>query len=310
MNPLLNPPLKPPKQAPVWHAHAKLVFVAFCWGTTLIAGRIVAQNIPNLTAASGRFLIAALIFMVLLRSQGPLPKINAKQALVTAAMGLTGVFCFNFFFFTALEKVPASKVALIVSLSPILTALAVSLILKERLSFQRWCGILLAFLGVSIVITQGQIQDTLHYFTNSFESGEGFMMLSVSSWVAYTVLGRFALVGLTPLQATTYAALWGTAALFLATLSDIALWQASMLTWENTLAVLYIAIFGTVIASLWFLQGVRTLGPARTAVYANLTPIFGVVLGYLVLSEPIDLSMIVGGAIVILGVTLTNRARA
>jgi drug/metabolite transporter (DMT)-like permease len=45
-------------------------------------------------------------------------------------------------------------------------------------------------------------------------------------------------------------------------------------------------------------------------VYANLTPIFGVVLGYLVLSEPIDLSMIVGGAIVILGVTLTNRARA
>jgi drug/metabolite transporter (DMT)-like permease len=239
-----------------------------------------------------------------------LPKINAKQALVTAAMGLTGVFCFNFFFFTALEKVTASKVALIVSLSPILTALAVSLILKERLSFQRWCGILLAFLGVSIVITQGQVQDTLHYFTNSFESGEGFMMLSVSSWVAYTVLGRFALVGLTPLQATTYAALWGTAALFLATLSDIDLWQASMVTWENTLAILYIAIFGTVVASLWFLQGVRTLGPARTAVYANLTPIFGVVLGYLVLSEPIDLSMIVGGAIVILGVTLTNRARA
>ncbi len=301
---------KSPKQAPIWLAHAKLVFVAFCWGTTLIAGRIVAQNIPNLTAASGRFLIATVIFVVLLRSQGPLPKINAKQALVTAAMGLTGVFCFNFFFFTALEKVPASKVALIVSLSPILTALAVSFILKERLSFQRWCGILLAFFGVSIVITQGQVHKTLQYFANSFESGEGFMMLSVSCWVAYTVLGRFALAGLTPLQATTYAALWGTAGLLLATLSDIPIWHADMLAWDNALAILHIAIFGTVIASLWFLQGVRTLGPARTAVYSNLTPIFGVVLGYLILSEPVDLSMMIGGAIVILGVTLTNRARA
>ena len=306
----MNTPAKSPKQAPIWQAHAKLVFVALCWGTTLIAGRIVAQNLPNLTAASSRFLIAALIFVVLLRSQGPLPKINAKQALVTAAMGLTGVFCFNFFFFTALEKVPASKVALIVSLSPILTALAVSFILKERLSFQRWCGIVLAFFGVSIVITQGQVHETLQYFANSFESGEGFMMLSVSSWVAYTVLGRFALVGLTPLQATTYAALWGTAGLLLATLSDIPLWHSGMLTLENALGILYIAIFGTVIASLWFLQGVRVLGPARTAVYANLTPIFGVILGYLILSEPIDLSMIIGGAIVILGVTLTNRARA
>jgi drug/metabolite transporter (DMT)-like permease len=74
----LDTPSKSPKQAPIWQAHAKLVFVAFCWGTTLIAGRIVAQNIPNLTAASGRFLIAALIFLVLLQSQGPLPKLNAK----------------------------------------------------------------------------------------------------------------------------------------------------------------------------------------------------------------------------------------
>lgn len=285
------------------------MFVAFCWGTTLIAGRVVAQNIPNLTAASGRFVIAALIFLVLLRSQGPLPRINTRQALVTAAMGLTGVFCFNLFFFTALEKVAASKVALIVSLSPILTALAMSLILRENLSLQRWCGIVLAFLGVSIVITQGQVQDTLHYFADSFESGEGFMMLSVSSWVAYTILGRLALVGLTPLQATTYAALWGTTGLLIASLGDIAHWQAAMLTWENVLAVLYIAIFGTVIASLWFLQGVRVIGPARTAVYANLTPIFGVILGYLVLSEPIDTSMIVGGTIVITGVILTNRAK-
>lgn len=301
--------MNPETKATIWQAHAKLVFVAFCWGTTLVAGRIVAQNIPNLTAASGRFVIAALIFLVLLRSQGPLPRLSLRQTLVTAAMGLTGVFCFNLFFFTALEKVPAGKTALIVSLSPILTALAVSVLLRERLGAQRWLGIALAFFGVTIVITQGDLAQTWFYFSNSFESGEGFMMLSITSWVAYTVLSRFALVGLSPLQATTYAALFGTVGLLLATLSDISTWEASMLTWENTLAILYIAVFGTVIASLWFVQGVSRIGPARTAVYANLTPIFGVLLGYLILSEPIHLSMVLGGVIVIAGVTLTNRAK-
>jgi len=301
--------LNPETKATIWLAHAKLVFVAFCWGTTLIAGRIVAQNIPNLTAASGRFLIAATIFLILLRSQGPLPRLNTRQLVVTAAMGLTGVFCFNLFFFTALEKVPAGKTALIVSLSPILTALAVSVLLREKLGIQRWLGIALAFFGVTIVITQGNLAQTWFYFTHSFESGEGFMMLSVTSWVAYTVLSRFALVGLSPLQATTYAALFGTLGLLLATLSDIPTWEATMLTWENTLAIVYIAVFGTVIASLWFVQGVSRIGPARTAVYSNLTPIFGIILGYLILSEPIHLSMIVGGVIVIAGVTLTNRAK-
>lgn len=296
-------------KASVWLAHAKLVFVAFCWGTTLIAGRIVAQNIPNLTAASGRFVIAALVFLVLLRSQGPLPRLNKRQALVTAAMGLTGVFSFNLFFFTALEKVPASKTALIVSLSPILTAMAVSFLLREKLGLQRWLGIVFAFFGVTIVITQGNLGQTWYYLTHSFESGEGFMMLSVTSWVAYTVLSRFALVGLSPLQATTYAALFGTVGLLLATIADVSTWQMSMLTWENVLAILYIAIFGTVIASLWFVQGVSRIGPARTAVYSNLTPIFGIILGYLILSEPIHVSMIVGGVIVIAGVTLTNRAK-
>ena len=301
--------MNPETKATIWLAHAKLVFVAFCWGTTLIAGRIVAQNIPNLTAASGRFLIAATIFFILLRSQGPLPRLNTRQLLVTAAMGLTGVFCFNLFFFTALEKVPASKTALIVSLSPLLTALAVSVLLREKLGLQRWLGIALAFFGVTIVITQGNLAQTWFYFTHSFESGEGVMMLSVTSWVAYTVLCRFALVGLSPLQATTYAALFGTLGLLLATLSDIPTWEATMLTWENTIAILYIAVFGTVIASLWFVQGVNRIGPARTAVYSNLTPIFGIILGYLILSEPIHLSMIVGGVIVIAGVTLTNRAK-
>jgi drug/metabolite transporter (DMT)-like permease len=68
-----------------------------------------------------------------------------------------------------------------------------------------------------------------------------------------------------------------------------------------------LAIFGTVIAFVWYYEGVKAIGPSRTAVFNNLVPVFGIVFGALLLHEPILMSMIIGGTLVITGVTLTNR---
>ena len=295
---------------PWWLPHAKLVCVALFWGSTLVAARIVAQNIPNLTAASGRFVLSSAIFVAILLRHRPLQKLNARQWVAVSLMGLFGVFLFNFFFFTALEKVPASKAGLIVSLGPVLTALAVASILKEPLGLQRWLGIFLALFGVNIVITRGDLSQFWSIWSSAFDSGEGFMFLCVFSWMVFTVISRFALKGLSPLTATSYSALIGTGLLLLSSVGDLEHWRTDMLTATNVIAISYIAIFGTVVANFWYVQGVQALGPTRTVVYTNLVPLFGVLLGYLVLSEPIDLSMALGGTIVIAGVMLTNRSKA
>ena len=66
-------------------------------------------------------------------------------------------------------------------------------------------------------------------------------------------------------------------------------------------------MFGTAIAFVWFYDGVKALGPARTAVFINLVPVAAVTLGVLLLGEPLELSMLTGGALVILGVFIINR---
>jgi drug/metabolite transporter (DMT)-like permease len=66
-------------------------------------------------------------------------------------------------------------------------------------------------------------------------------------------------------------------------------------------------VFGTVIAFIWYNEGIKAIGPARTAVFTNLVPVFGISLGALMLHETILISMIVGGVLVIAGVSLTNR---
>lgn len=290
-------------------AYIKLVCCAFFWGGTFIAGRIAVQVIPPLTVATGRFIIASLLLLIIAyRVEGGLPRLSFKQVWVTLILGLTGIAIYNFFFFGALERMPAGKTALLVALSPIMTAVTVALILKEKLGPYRWGGIALALIGTLTIVTKGEILNATQSLVESFGLGELLMFGALVSWVGYTVFSRFALKGLTPIAATTYATLWGTLVLGLAALSELDALSADMLTWNNFFTVFYLGAFGSAIAFIWYNEGVKMIGPARTVVFTNLVPVFGLLLGYLILDEPIYLSMIIGGAIVIAGVTLTNQA--
>ena len=73
------------------------------------------------------------------------------------------------------------------------------------------------------------------------------------------------------------------------------------------LALGFVGVFGSALAFVWFYEGVRALGPARAAVFINLVPVAAIALGVLLLGEPLELSMLVGGALVIGGIWLINR---
>ena len=71
-------------------------------------------------------------------------------------------------------------------------------------------------------------------------------------------------------------------------------------------SILYLGAGGTALAFVWYARGVKTLGPARTAVFNNLVPVFGVLAGALLLDEPLAASLLLGGMIAVAGVSLTN----
>ena len=141
----------------------------------------------------------------------------------------------------------------------------------------------------------------------SFGVGEISMSISVIAWALYTILGRKALGRLSPLATTTYAALFGFLMLAGFTLASTPLESLAIPSATSLGAIAYLAIGGTVVPFVWYYQGVQALGPERTAVFNNLIPVFGVLLGAALLAEPISLSMALGGALVIAGVSLTNR---
>lgn len=286
----------------------KLVLTALFWGGTFIAGRIVAQAMPLMTAAFGRFAVAAVLLVwAARRFEGGLPRLNRSQALTTAALGLTGIFLYNLFFLGALARIPAGRTALFVSLNPIMTALMASVVFRERLGLWRWSGIAVALLGAMIVITRGDLAGATQDIRQSFGPGEAMMLLAVVSWASYTLISRKAMESLSPVAATTYATLWGLAFLAVGAAGEVGSVAWASLGWRVWAAIAYLGALGTVLAFIWYYEGIRAVGPSRTAVFTNLVPAFGILLSAAILGEDILVSMLVGGVVSVIGVVLTNR---
>jgi drug/metabolite transporter (DMT)-like permease len=287
--------------------YGKLVLVAVIWGGTFIAGRVAAAEMPAPTAALWRFLIATVALVALSwRVEGGLPTLSRQQWIGVTLLGLTGVAAYNLLFMFGLERVPASRGSLLVALNPVATLIGSALFLHEPLTRNRVVGILLALLGVAVVLGHGH---PLDLFAGHVGIGELALVGCAMAWATYTMLGKRILRGLSVLAATTYAALTGTVVLAIAAAvtGDLVVPQASFKGW---MALGFLGLFGTVVAFVWFYEGVKAIGPARTAVFINLVPVAAVTLGVLLLGEPLELSMLTGGALVILGVFIINRPAA
>ncbi|MEJ7033512.1 hypothetical protein AR463_17925 [Ralstonia solanacearum] len=304
--PTPRPSSEPPALSPM--LSVKLITVALFWGGTFIAGRVLAQALPLMVAAFGRFLVAAILLVwAAFHIEGRPPRLNRSQLLTTAAMGLTGICLYNVCFFGALARLPAGRTALFVSLTPIVTALMASLVFRERLESKRWVGIGIALMGALIVITRGDLAGAMQDIGASIGLGEMLMSLAVLNWAAYTLIARKATESMSSIAATTYAALWGLAFLSVGAVGELGAVQWLTLGWQVWASVLYLGAIGTVVAFIWYSQGIRAVGPSRTAVFTNLVPAFGVVLSAGLLGEAVLASMLVGGALSAIGVSLANR---
>ena len=294
--------------ASVGATYVKLVLVALVWGASFIAGRVVSAEMNAPTAALWRYVIATTMLVVLAFAiEHGLPRLKGRQWWDVVLLGIVGVSAYNLCFMYGLQTVSASRASLIIALIPAATLIGGAIFLHESLTTWRVAGIVLALLGVAIELGGG---NPLALFAGRAGVGEVALFGCVLSWAAYTLLSKRLLgEGVSTLAATTYAALAGTAMLVAncAVTGNLALPHASLRAW---LAIAFIGAFSTALAYIWFSDGVRVIGPARTAVFINLVPVVAIALGVLLLGEELEDSMVTGAALVLSGVFIINRAPA
>ncbi|NDP43592.1 MAG: DMT family transporter [Aromatoleum sp.] len=283
----------------------KLALVALIWGGTFIAGRIATMEMSPATAALWRYLIAcAALVIAAFALEGGLPRLSQRQWVAVTLLGATGVFAYNLCFMFGMKTVAAGRASLIVALNPAMIMLGSALILRERIEARKVLGIAIALAGAAIVIGRG---NPLALLSGAAGTGEALMFGCALSWMAFTLIAKRVMRGLSPLAMTTYASLLGTVMLALA----VTLTGAEFIPHfspAGAVALVFLGVLGTAVAFVWFNDGVRVLGPSRAAVFINLVPVAAVTLGVLLLGETVDAPVIAGGALVVTGVWLLNRA--
>jgi drug/metabolite transporter (DMT)-like permease len=288
--------------------YVRLVLVAVVWGASFIAGRVVSGEIDAISAALWRYAVATttLLATALVIEKG-LPRLSGRQWLGVVVLGLLGVSAYNLCFMYGLQTVPASRASLIIALNPAATLIGGALFLHEPLTRNRILGIAMALLGVAVELSNGNPRAL---FTGTGGLGELAMFGCVISWAAYTLLGKRLLgEGVSALAATTYAALAGTLMLLIFAGATHNL-DVPNLTTKGWWALVFIGVFSTALAYIWFYDGVLTIGPARTAVFINLVPVVAIALGVLLLGEKLTPPIVIGAALVVSGVFIINRTPA
>ena len=287
--------------------HLKLIMTAIFWGGTFIAGRALSDHVAPFSAAFLRFVMASIpLLYMTYRMEGRFPPIQKEKAFYLLLLGLTGVFAYNVFFFKGLRLIHAGRASLIIAYNPIFIAIASALLFKEKLNTVKIVGILVSVTGAMVAISRGNLQGLL---TESFGQGDLFIFLAVLSWVSYSLTGKRVMQDISVIEAVTYASVTGAILLFPAALAEGMVRDMFDYSLANWLSLFYLGIFGTVLGFVWYYEGIQKLGLSKASLFINFVPISAIILAFLLLNEPITLSLLAGAVMVSLGVYLTNKGR-
>lgn len=285
--------------------YGKLVLVAIFFGSTFIAGKILAQYVPPFTASFLRFFIAASFLMIYISLVYPKrPHLNNRVKFLILTLALTGIVGYNFFFFSGLKRIDASRASMIVALNPASIMLFSCIFYQEKLNLRKISGIILSFSGALIVITHGHPQSL---FQGSIGLGELYILGCVICWTSFTLISKLVIKSMPAL--ITIALACGTGALIL----FFPAWQEGFIQhfqdfnltiWLSAFAL---GLLGTVIAYLWYYQGIKKIGPSRTGIFINFVPVSATAMAILFLDEKLSTSFVMGAILVIMGVCLMNK---
>ncbi len=288
--------------------YVKLMLTAIFWGGTFIAGRVVAKDVGPFSASFFRFAIASsFLILIIWRIDGRLLLPKKRQMVPVILLGLTGVFTYNVFFFKGLKLINAGRASIIIANNPIFIAILSAYFFKEKLNLIKAVGIIISVTGAIIVISKGNLNEIVQ---GNIGRGEIYIFFCVLSWVVYSLIGKVVMADMSPISSVFYSCVIGTFFLFFPACFEGILnnfYHYPIMAW---LGIFYLGIFGTVVGFVWYYEGIKMIGPTKASLFINFVPVSAVILAFMILDEPITLSLFIGTILVCAGVYLTNKKTA
>ena len=281
-----------------------LVFSSIFWAGNFVLGRAVKSSVPPVGLAFWRWTIALAILLPFslphLRSQWRLVRDNWRKL---AIYGILGVTCFNTFVYLGLHTTTAINALLVNSIIPVLIVVLSRVLTYTPVTRRQAMGIILSLAGVITIICRADAGLLLSLQINR---GDLWVLLAVVSWSFYTFLLRKRPAGLHPLIFLSSIMIIGLVVLAPFYAGEMLLGARVGTDAATCGSILYMAIFPSILAFIFWNQAVEDVGPGTAGLFLHLMPVFGAGLSSVFLGESLHLFHLAGMSLIFSGIYLAT----
>lgn len=278
-----------------------LFLLFLVWANSYTFIKVAERQLEPIALVIARFFIIFPFLFLFKDFYSGLKKITSiTDFLKIFFVGLLIVPSYHIFLNTAETMINASVAALVAGFSPVITGILSSIILKEKLDNKRILGLFISLAGV-ITLTYG----ISHKFEIKNSLGVILSLSAVTSWALATVTSKSLYKKFKPIEVNTLGLFFGTLAL-IPFIKNRYMEQILSSNTQTIISVLYLGVLCILIGyAVWF-KALEYKEASTTATFIYLNPIIGSLSGVIFLKEPMNITMVIGGIVIILGLFFVN----
>jgi len=274
------------------------------WSYNYVAGKIALRYFDGLTLAAFRLELAALIVMPVYFLRRGRTRLSARDVWTLSYLGW--LLCANQVFFTVgLAYTTSDHSAMVLAIGPILVLLLARAMRIEALTPPKILGMALAFTGAVILAAE----NGLDLRRSPTLSGDLLTLLGTSCFTFYVVLSKKVAGKYDSLQMNAVNFFAGAAAML-----PVAIWRGVRLDWHSIpwagwLGLVYMAGISSVAAYMLFYWALRYMEASRVAAVNYFQPVGAILVAAMFLGEVPTRYFVLGGALIMVGVYMAERAK-
>lgn len=247
-----------------------------------------------------RLLFITIFFLIWARGRLSMPTLSRTDWLLLGTLGIVGVFINQWSFYKGLVTADPTTSALVLALTPIVTAMLAAIFLKETLTPRMAIGSVIGTAGVLFVIYNGA---ELH-----FDAGILWIFLTMITFAISIILVRLLGHRLPPLVTTLASNLIGFGSMLPFVLISAPATTVSLQLSSWLLLFVTAVVMHGIVTLIWNSQ-LQKVGAAKAAMFSNLEPFIAMLFGFFLLAKPVTSVQLLGALLIIAGVTLTTTSK-
>ncbi|HYM02142.1 MAG TPA: DMT family transporter [Stellaceae bacterium] len=283
-----------------------LILATLFWSGNFIVGRAVHESVPPVALAFcrwfGGFLVVIGVAWPHVRRDWPRVRRHWPMLLLLAA---TGISAYNTLVYVGLGSTTALNGLLMQSTMPVVILACSFVLFRDRPSLRQVGGIVVSLAGVVVIVTQGR---PVAIGRLAPTPGDLWIFAAVVAYAVYSVLLRRR-PAIHPLSFLAVTFGLGSAMLVPLLAWESAAGTALRLDGLAIFAIVYVAIFPSVLAYFCWNRGVEMVGANRAGQFMHLLPVFGSAMAILILGEDFRGFHAIGAALIFAGILLAARGR-